>query len=475
MERYLVLLRDLQRPFERDRVPPIIGKLPVARGQELLLVPFDGVVSLHQHVVVLHELAEREQNLTQIDDLHDLRFDRIGLGHGVGLDQVSVLEQQYRSLDRIARGYRARLTRPFDLDLGADGQEIVDRTHGRRADREGRQSGGPASPVSQTEPPGPGGVAQNRASRQHVLEVLEVRLDLVVSLVPGTFLHLVVLRDEVPTVHLQVLDVLLQLRGLQAQAFRDYQCHAPPDRVGADARQVAETRYLGVLGLLPIHADRAVLVDQLDLLVRRQILEMLLHLVERDLLLQPFHLLESGHVLSDAEFTPDDIGDQDAHGLASTAGGPDRSIEENRNILRAITIGADLDRPYPNDRCHQDPLGQHRKTDTHRPIKRLLSGLGREFSHFLGHQQGDLLPAFMGEAQLTYPLRHPLHMPIGELLLDPGRQVLCLGDLHERFRIEALLARQLRYLIATVVLAVHVLEVPLHAVAAGEFLQSRIP
>ena len=124
---------------------------------------------------------------------------------------------------------------------------------------------------------------------------------------------------------------------------------------------------------------------------------MLLHLVERDLLLEPLHLLEGGHILADAELPADHVGDQHAHRLASTSGGPDRSIEENRDILGPVGVVADLDRPDADDRRHQDALGQHRKTDPDRPVERLLAGLGRELGHFLGHQQRDLLPALVGE------------------------------------------------------------------------------
>ncbi len=85
-------------------------------------------------MVVLHELAVGEKHLPQVDDLGYLSFQLLRFLGGVDLDQVAVLQQEYRTLDGVARSDGPGLSGPLDLDLRADGEEVVQRHHGGGVD-----------------------------------------------------------------------------------------------------------------------------------------------------------------------------------------------------------------------------------------------------------------------------------------------------------------------------------------------------
>ncbi len=233
-------------------------------------------------MIVLHELSVREQHLPQVHQLGDVRSVQLGLLSVVGLHEVPILQQEDGAFDAIAGGHRSGLARPFDLDLGAHCQKIVQSEHGGRADSQGRQAGGPSPTVAKAEASHSGGVTEDRASGDHVLEELGVGNDLlggrivalVMPLLPG---HVLV--DELPTVDAQLLGVLLDLGSLQAHALGDDQAGAAAHLVRLDPRQVPEPRDLHILGPLAVHADRTAPSDDLDLLIPRGILKMLALLV----------------------------------------------------------------------------------------------------------------------------------------------------------------------------------------------------
>ena len=159
MERGLEFRRYLDRPIE-GRAYPIFRQVGTPSIQ-LLPVPFEGESRRHQEVVVLDELAVWDQELPDIYDLLHAAAYLKRLRGSVGLNEVAVLEQHDRPLDRVAGCYRASLTGTLYLELGAYGDEVVQYDHGCRVHAQRREPGRPGAAISEPE------TADPRRIRQH--------------------------------------------------------------------------------------------------------------------------------------------------------------------------------------------------------------------------------------------------------------------------------------------------------------------
>ena len=153
-------------------------------------------------------------------------------------------------------------------------------------------------------------------------------------------------------------------------------------------------------------------------------------LVQRNLLLVPFHLAGLGHVPGQAELPADDVREQHAERLRGPAGRADRA-----GVVE-LDVGGVL-APLPNVHLREtleggdeDPFRQDRETDPERRVdprgdRFAARTIGREPTRD-GH--GHLL-ARHGRGQGADLGRDPLDPEMGEQLLDPHRHVLRPGDL----------------------------------------------
>ena len=449
------------------RVPPILRELPFLL--DLQLVPFDRVSAGHEGVVVLAELAERHQDFTVIDDLGHLVAYRHGIRHGPAVHQVPVLQEDGRSFQHVARGDDAGLSGPLDLELRPDGHELVHDVHGGDAVCEGCESRCPRPPVSESESSDRAGVSEDGASCDDVHEVLLLGLDPLgcvgVGLLLIGFVGIQELSDELPSLHTELVDVLLQLGCLLTHPFRDDQAGSSPDPVGLDPGKVPESGYLHLLGAFSVDAHGAVPDDEVDLPGCRGVLQVLALLVERDLLVESGNLPFGGLVFADAQLGPDDVRDEDAHGLTGSSGRTDGSGEDQVDVVRPVRILADLCVGDTFERGDEDTLGENGESDPHGPVQSLLGALGRATGHLPRHHQGDELtvPELGGESADV--LRYSLDMIIVEELLHTGCEVLRLGDLNLRERIESFCAGPVGDLVALVLHRGELREVPAHLLA----------
>src|SRR2546422_7903720 len=434
---------DAVLPGEREGAIPRRG-LPVrgqlaGRGPQLLAIPLDREGAGDERVVVLEELPVRHEDLPQVDDSFDLRPQVPCLGLRGHRDEVPALQEHEGALDRLARGDRARLPGPLRLDLRPHRDELVEDDHRRVMERKGREPVRATLPVPEAEPARAARIAKDRATREDVLDERLARLqDRAAPLVPdGPALRLEVRVDELPAVDAESTDVLLDLRGLQAEPVCDDEARPAAEPVRLEPREVPVAADLHVLRALAVDRNGTVPRDEGDLLVARHILEVLDLFVERDLLLEPLHLRSRRHVPPHAEVAPDDIGDQYAQRLARAAGGPDRSRVREVDVVRAVRVPLD---PYvrePFQRRDEDPFREDCEAYAHRAIDCLLLRLRRPPRDLLRDEDRGLLPV-VGGAELPDPPGDALDAPLGQELLDAGGEVLCLRDLHLKGGIEAL-------------------------------------
>ena len=213
MQRDLRLLAHGNSPFQ-------VWILPIRRkGAQLVekffTVPFEAVSPRDQEMVVLGELTEWDQQFPDIEYLLDVSLDRFRLLERVHLDKVAILHDHDRPLDGIARCNRSGLAGPFDLDLGPYRDELVKEPHRRRVHAEGSEAGRPGPPVAQTKAPYSGWIGQHGPAHEHVLQELGAWRYLGSSVLDPFLLQVQILVDEIPAVYSQLLDVLLDLRGLE--------------------------------------------------------------------------------------------------------------------------------------------------------------------------------------------------------------------------------------------------------------------
>ena len=178
------------------------------------------------------------------------------------------------------------------------------------------------------------------------------------------------------------------------------------------------------------------------------------------------------------ELAPDHVGDEHAHGLTSSAGGPDGAVEEQRYVLGAVRVLVDLDPGDAHDGRDQYTFGEYGKSHAHRlfdgqlPTALFADGL---LDQLLGDDQGHFFAAFDTPGYLPYALGQAFHMPVGQLRLHPGRQVLGLGDLHLQTGVHSPGACLDGQGVAALVLLEKVGEISAHGIAAGQFLQRAPP
>ncbi len=125
--------RELYRLEFVLRVPPAPFEHP----------PLLAVTRGHQRVVVLHELAETDQDLAVVQDLLHLPRDLPGLRRVVHPPHLPAPEFDRRALDGVDRHDPRRLSGPFDLHLGPYREEVPEDVHRRRVQASGRKPGIP--------------------------------------------------------------------------------------------------------------------------------------------------------------------------------------------------------------------------------------------------------------------------------------------------------------------------------------------
>ena len=282
MERYAQFGAHLLRACVRG-ILPVPGE--VAQFEQFLFVPFERVTAGHEGVVVLTELPERDQYLAVVDDLVDLVPYGQDLVLRMAVHQVPVLQDDGGSLQGIAGCDDARLPGSFDLDLGAEGHELIHDVHAPGVERKGCKSCRPGPAVPESESPDTARMSEYRTTGDYVLEVLELGFDLLLLLlaVVGSLVHGLVgiqeLADEVPALHAELVHVLLQFGGLLTHTFGYDQDRSSPDPVGLDTGEVPETGDLHLLRPLSVDTDRAVPDNQVYLVRCGRVLEVLALLV----------------------------------------------------------------------------------------------------------------------------------------------------------------------------------------------------
>src|SRR5919204_2787220 len=253
---------EAPRPVERlgrRRLLPTWGKGPQFLADQGA-VPFQGEGARHQDMVVLEEFPERDQDLPEIRDHPDPGPERFRGLRVRDFHKVPAVQDDERTVDRFAWRDRAGLPRTLRLDLGADGDEVVQDVHRRRVEGDRGESRGPRPPVPEAQSARAARVAEDGPARDHVLDEHLVRFDARVFsglLGPGPLAGEVGI-DELPAVDPEFPDVLLDLRGLEAHAVRDDETGPASDTVRLDPRQVPEAADLRVLGPLSVDRDRTV-------------------------------------------------------------------------------------------------------------------------------------------------------------------------------------------------------------------------
>ena len=132
-------------------------------------------------------------------------------------------------------------------------------------------------------------------------------------------------------------------------------------------------RDLLLLGGFAVNTDRAVLDDEPDLGLAREVLEVHDRVVLPDLLDVPLHLLLPGDVAVDPQFLAHVVPDKHGHGLCRPAGTPDRSCIEDHQVLAAVIVLAKGNLCNPFRGCGNDPFGQ----EGHRNADRMVEDLHR--------------------------------------------------------------------------------------------------
>ena len=235
-----------------------------ADGTQLLHMPVERVCPGDERAIVLEELPEPDQDLTEVHDPPDERKERFRALDLVDRGDRPVLELDDRSLDRVADPHRRGLARELELHLGADGHEMLQDDHGRRVDRARGEAGRAGPTVHQPEAARPIRVGEDRPTPDRFLQVL--RRGRVVFLggpVPQV-------REELPTLQAELVNDLPELRRLLAEPLGDHEAGSAPDPVRGDPREVAERADLRLpLGRLAGDRDGDVGDDLLDLLGRR--------------------------------------------------------------------------------------------------------------------------------------------------------------------------------------------------------------
>src|SRR5207247_10147532 len=112
---------DTEVAGPRHRLRGRCGLPSFWEGAEGLLeeepIPLQGEAAGHEHVVVLQELAERDQDLAEVSDHPDVAGEAFR-SRGIGdLDVIARIEDDERSIDRVDGRTRTSLPLYFHLYL----------------------------------------------------------------------------------------------------------------------------------------------------------------------------------------------------------------------------------------------------------------------------------------------------------------------------------------------------------------------
>src|SRR5690606_1294944 len=135
--------------------------------------------------------------------------------------------------------------------------------------------------------------------------------------------------------------ILLDLRGLEGEAFREDERHAAPHGVRLNPFEVPVAADLLLLRSLPVDADRAVLDDQPDLALRREILQVHGGVVLAYLLDVTLHLLLPRDVAVHPERPTDKVAHEHRECLGGPPGTPDRPCIIDLQVPAAVVVSAD--------------------------------------------------------------------------------------------------------------------------------------
>src|SRR5712691_11811273 len=120
-------------------------------------------------MVVLQELAERDEDLPEVCDHADVSCDPLRARRVREFDEIPRVENDQRPLDVFAGGDGSRLARAFRLDLRPHGDEIVEDMHRGRMQRQCGEPGGTRSAVSKAETTRSARMAEDGPARDDVL------------------------------------------------------------------------------------------------------------------------------------------------------------------------------------------------------------------------------------------------------------------------------------------------------------------
>src|ERR1700704_3395205 len=129
MERDSALSRPSEGLSDRRRLPA--GRQLAQGLAKEESVPLDREGARHEYMIVLEELPERDEDLAEVRDDADVSREtlrRVRIRH---LDEVSRVQDDEGTLDRVAGSDGARLPGAFDLDLRPDRDEVVEDVHRR--------------------------------------------------------------------------------------------------------------------------------------------------------------------------------------------------------------------------------------------------------------------------------------------------------------------------------------------------------
>src|SRR5256886_187301 len=166
--------------------------------------------------------------------------------------------------------------------------------------------------------------------------------------------------------------VFLDLGCLEAHSVRDDEARASANPIRLDSGQVSEAADLRVLRPLAVDCHGAVRDDERDLLLGRRVLEVLDLLVEGDFLFETLDLLPGGLVSADAEFSPNDVRDENAQGLAGSPRRTNRSCVRQVDVRCAVPVPVALHRGETFDGPDEASFRPDREAYTDRPFDGLL-------------------------------------------------------------------------------------------------------
>src|SRR5216684_2380735 len=139
------------------------------------------------------------------------------------LDEVSRVQDDEGTFDRVAWGDGTGLSGAFHLDLRTDRDEVVEDVHRRGMKGHGREPRRPGPSVPEAEAAGPTRVTEDGPARDDVLDEHLARLyaDILFRVLGSGVFLLHVRVDELPSVDPQLSNVFLDLRRFEAHSVRD--------------------------------------------------------------------------------------------------------------------------------------------------------------------------------------------------------------------------------------------------------------